>query len=309
VNAASPVARGARYALLDVFTDTPLQGNQLAVFLDARAISAASMQPLARELNLSETVYVLAPERGGDARIRIFTPTAELAFAGHPVLGTAIALGAERGLEHVTLETGAGVVPVALRGGGEGGEAGAGEDGRGAHGTQARAGARVGYGSMLQPIPTWQPFEREAELLAALGVERSGLPVEAYVNGPRQAFVELESEDAVAAVAPDMRALAELGAVGANCFAGAGRRWKTRNFAPGLGIAEDPATGSAAGPLAVHLARHGRISFGDEIEIRQGAETGRPSLLRARAVGSRDAIERVEVSGAAVIVARGEFSL
>jgi trans-2,3-dihydro-3-hydroxyanthranilate isomerase len=113
----------------------------------------------------------------------------------------------------------------------------------------------------------------------------------------------------VAALSPDVRALAALGELGASCFAGSGLRWKTRNFAPGLGIAEDPATGSAAGPLAVHLARHGRIAFGDEIEIRQGAEVGRPSLLRARAVGSAEAIERVEVSGAAVIVARGEFAL
>jgi len=286
--------------VLDVFTDTPLQGNQLAVFADASAIAAADMQPLARELNLSETVFVLAPEQGADARIRIFTPTAELAFAGHPVLGTAIALGVERGLDRLTLETGSGVVPVTLGRGGDG------EDGRSAPPPEAPAGARIAYGSMLQPIPAWRRYEREAELLAALGVQRSGLPVEAYVNGPRQAFVELDNEDAVAALEPDMRALAELGEVGANCFAGAGPRWKTRNFAPGLGIAEDPATGSAAGPLAVHLARHGRIAFGQEIEIRQGAETGRPSLLRARATGSA---ERVEVSGAAVIVARGEFTL
>jgi trans-2,3-dihydro-3-hydroxyanthranilate isomerase len=297
------MSKGHRYVVLDVFTDTPLQGNQLAVFADASEIPPETMQPLARELNLSETVFVLAPEQGADARIRIFTPTAELPFAGHPVLGTAIAIGVERGLAQVTLETGAGVVPVTLRG------VGVGEDGRSAPSTEPPAGARIAYGSMRQPIPTWQPFEREAELLAALGVEHSGLPVEAYVNGPRHVYVELDSEDAVAALAPDMRALAALGPLGANCFAGAGARWKTRNFAPAMGIAEDPATGSAAGPLAVHLARHGRIAFGQEIEIRQGAETGRPSLLRALAVGAADAIERVEVSGAAVIVARGEFSL
>jgi trans-2,3-dihydro-3-hydroxyanthranilate isomerase len=80
-------------------------------------------------------------------------------------------------------------------------------------------------------------------------------------------------------------------------------------FAPGAGVVEDPATGSAAGPLAVHLARHGRIGFGDEIEISQGAEIGRPSTLYARADGSADELERVEVGGSAVIVARGEFRL
>ncbi|MGZ4397547.1 MAG: PhzF family phenazine biosynthesis protein, partial [Gaiellaceae bacterium] len=83
--------------------------------------------------------------------------------------------------------------------------------------------------------------------------------------------------------------------------------WKTRMFAPEHGVAEDPATGSAAGPLALHLARHGRIGFGDEIEIGQGAELGRPSTLFARAVGSAERVERVEVGGSAVIVARGEF--
>ncbi len=97
--------------------------------------------------------------------------------------------------------------------------------------------------------------------------------------------------------------------LGVNCFAGEGREWKTRMFAPAQGVPEDPATGSAAGPLAVHLARHGRIAFGDEIEIAQGEEVGRPSRLYARAVGSVDVLERVEVGGSAVIIARGEFQL
>jgi trans-2,3-dihydro-3-hydroxyanthranilate isomerase len=281
------VSAAHRYVLLDVFTDTPLQGNQLAVFPDAGTLLPRQMQPLARELNLSETVFVLAPEQGGDARIRIFTPTAELPFAGHPVLGAAMVVGGELGADAVSLETGSGLVPVALR----------------------RGGGRVAYGSMRQPIPAWGPYERARELLAALGVERSGLPVEAYVNGPRHVYVELDGERAVAALEPDVRALAELGAIGVSCFAGAGTRWTTRMFAPGLGVSEDPATGSAAGPLAVHLARHGRTAFGEQIEIRQGAEVGRPSLLHARAVGSADAVERVEVGGSAVILAGGEFVL
>jgi trans-2,3-dihydro-3-hydroxyanthranilate isomerase len=276
-----------RYVLLDVFSDVPLQGNQLAVFTDADTLAPGAMQPLARELNLSETVFVLAPQRGGDARVRIFTPTAELPFAGHPVLGTAVAVGVERGLQRVTLETGAGLVAVALR----------------------REGERLAFGTMGQPIPSWRPFERGAELLRALGVERSGLPLELYDNGPRHVYVELDEQAAVAALAPNTRALAELGELCVSCFAGAGVAWKTRMFAPALGVLEDPATGSAAGPLAVHLARHGRIAFGAEIEIRQGAEVGRPSLLRARALGSAEAIERVEVSGSAVLVARGEFLL
>jgi trans-2,3-dihydro-3-hydroxyanthranilate isomerase len=275
------------YVLVDVFTDTPLEGNQLGVFTDARNLSAAEMQRLARELNFSETVFVLPPEQGGDVRIRIFTPRDELPFAGHPVLGSAVVIGTALERTTVRLETGVGVIPLDLQ----------------------HDGGRAVFGRMQQAIPSWHPYEREAELLDALGVERSGLPVEAYPNGPLHVYIELESEEAVAGLRPDMRALAALEAVAANCFAGSGRRWKTRMFAPAGGVPEDPATGSAAGPLAVHLSRHGRITFGEEIEIRQGAEIGRPSVLYARAEGSPERIERVEVGGSAVIVARGEFLL
>ncbi len=120
-------------------------------------------------------------------------------------------------------------------------------------------------------------------------------------------YVALGSEEEVAALRPDRSRLLELGGIGVNCFAGAGSRWKTRMFAPGHGVDEDPATGSAAGPLALHLARHGRIGFGAEIEIAQGAEIARPSTLYARVEGSADAVERIEVGGSAVVVARGEF--
>jgi trans-2,3-dihydro-3-hydroxyanthranilate isomerase len=275
------------YLVVDVFTAVPLEGNQLGVFTDARGLSGDRMQRLARELNFSETVFVLPSEAQCDARVRIFTPSAELPFAGHPVLGSAIVVGSALGRTQVTLETGLGAIPVRLSG----------ERGR------------VVCATMRQRNPSWSPYERAAELLRALGVRRSGLPVEAYENGPLHVFVELKSEQEVAALAPDMRSLAELWPAAASCFAGSGRRWKTRMFAPGGGVPEDPATGSAAGPLAVHLSRHGRIGFGEEIEIRQGAEVGRPSLLYARAEGSEQGIERVEVGGSAVIVASGRFCL
>jgi trans-2,3-dihydro-3-hydroxyanthranilate isomerase len=245
------------------------------------------MQKTARELNLSETVFVLPAEGDGDVRIRIFTPTNELPFAGHPVLGSAFVVGDLIGAQVVRLETGAGVVPVELE----------------------RDGERIVFGRMKQPIPKWQPYDRPTELLRALRVERSRLPIEAYRNGPLHVYVELPTEDAVAALRPDLAALRELTDVGANCFAGSGKRWKTRMFAPAHGVAEDPATGSAAGPLAVHLARHRRIGFGDEIEIRQGAEIGRPSVLYARADGSSEHVESVVVGGCAVVVARGEYRL
>ena len=278
--------RTLRYVVADVFTDRSLAGNQLAVFTDGRDVDDGTMQALARELNLSETVFVLPPENGGHARLRIFTPVTELPFAGHPVLGSAFILAAPLRLAEIKLETGAGVVPVALE----------------------RDGARIRFGWMAQPIPTWRPFADADELLALLGVEPQ-LPVELYELGPGHVFVALRSEQEVAALAADFGALARLTPAGVNCFAGAGKRWKTRMFAPGSGVAEDPATGSAAGPLAIHLARHGRVAFGDEIEISQGAEVGRPSTLYARAFGEGDRVDGVEVGGSAVIVARGEFRL
>jgi trans-2,3-dihydro-3-hydroxyanthranilate isomerase len=280
--------RTFRYVVADVFTDRPLAGNQLAVFTDARGLADEEMQSLAREMNFSESVFVLPPEGEGHVRMRIFTPTAELPFAGHPTLGCAFVLAGPLQVQEIRLETGAGVVPVALE----------------------REGDRIVFGRMKQPLPTWKSYDDEASLLAALGVERSELPVEVYDNGMHHVYVTLGSEEEVAALKPDLSALAESpAALGVSCFAGSGARWKTRMFAPSGGVAEDPATGSAAGPLAVHLARHGRIGFGEEIEISQGAEIGRPSTLYARADGSGDQLERVEVGGSAVIVARGEFRL
>jgi trans-2,3-dihydro-3-hydroxyanthranilate isomerase len=269
------------YVIVDVFTDTPLEGNALAVFEDGSQLEDGQMQRLARETNLSETVFLLPPEHGGDARARIFTPVAELPFAGHPVLGTAFVVGGER----VVLETAAMTVTVELD----------------------LDGGRPVFGRFRQPLPPWQTFDRPQELLGALGVESSGLPVEQYANGPVHVYVELPDADAVRALAPDLGALGRLGTFGFNCFASDGGSWKVRMFGPGLGVAEDPATGSAAGPLALHLSRHGRIAFGDRIEIHQGAEIRRPSVLHATAFGSAAAPVGVEVGGAAVVVARGQF--
>jgi trans-2,3-dihydro-3-hydroxyanthranilate isomerase len=340
------------YVIVDVFTDTALEGNPLAVFTAGEAIPAERMQRVAREMNLSETVFVLPPKEGGDARIRIFTPAVELPFAGHPTLGSAFVLCGQRGQDAIELETGAGVVRVefasgsgtpglaglgvpglaglgvpGLAGLGGPGEVGAGVAGQGGLGAAGEVGAGVagqgvagrgGFGvageyvpglpgRMRQPIPTWEPYERAAEVLAALGVESSRLPVEAYVNGPRHVYVALDSEEAVAAVRPDLTALGLIPGIGVCCFAGAGPRWKLRNFVPALGVGEDPATGSAAGPLAVHLARHDQIAFGQQIEIHQGDEIGRPSVLLARVEATAGQITNVEVAGSAVIVARGEL--
>jgi trans-2,3-dihydro-3-hydroxyanthranilate isomerase len=272
-----------RYVVADVFTDTPLQGNQVAVFTDARDIPGDKLQAIARETNLSETVFVYPPESDGHVRIRIFTPTIELPFAGHPVLGTAFVLGAPMQLVEIRLETGNGTIAIELE----------------------REGARIRFGWMRQPVPSIEPFARADEALAALGGVEPVLPVELYDNGVPHVLVALGSKAEVVALAPDTERLLALGRYGFNCFAGDGASWKTRMFGPGLGMAEDPATGSAAGPVALHLARHERVPFGTEIELVQGEEIGRRSVLFPIAHAPDD----IRVGGSAVIVARGEFQL
>jgi trans-2,3-dihydro-3-hydroxyanthranilate isomerase len=281
--------RRFRYVVVDVFTDTQLQGNQLAVFTDARDLTTEDMQALTREMSFSESVFVLpASDRDeADVRIRIFTPGRELPFAGHPTLGAAFVLGGPLQKIVLRLETGAGVIPVELE----------------------RDGPEIVFGWMDQPVPAWQDVPNVEEILAAVGVERSELPVEYYALGPGHVYVTLDSPDRVAALAPDFPALARAIEAGVNCFARTERGVKTRMFAPQHGINEDPATGSAAGPLALHLARHGWIAFGEQIEIAQGAEVGRPSLLYARADASAGEVTGLRVGGSAVVVARGEFSL
>ena len=277
-----------RYVVCDVFTDRPLEGNQLAVFTDARELPEEVLQPLARELKFSETVFVYPPGDGAHARLRIFTPAAEIPFAGHPMIGTAFVLGGPLQLGEIRLETGVGVVPVTLE----------------------REGARIVFGRMSQPVPSVEPFDDVEGLLDDLGVERSELPVELYDNGLRHVYVCLASPADVAAVEPDHARLAARGTVlCVSTFAGSGTTWKTRMFCPAGGVPEDPATGSAAGPLCVHLCRHGLVPPGQEIEITQGVEIDRPSKLYARVEGTPEQIERVEVGGGAVIVARGEFRL
>ena len=288
-DASGGVALIRDFLVADVFTDTPLEGNQLGIFPDGRGLSDELMLKATREMNFSETVFFQPPEHdGADARVRIFTPGGEIPFAGHPTLGSAWVLCEILGKQTVTLSTGAGPVPVELD----------------------MDDDTITFGWMSQPIPEWGSYDRTDELLGALGAAgvAGALPVEWYRNGPLNVYVEIAGEDALAALEPDMQKLGRI-QVNCSCFTQTPGGWTTRMFAPALGVTEDPATGSAAGPLAVHLARHGRIEFGQEIEIRQGAQVNRPSVLYARADGTPDSIQRVLVGGRAVVVAQGTYRL
>jgi trans-2,3-dihydro-3-hydroxyanthranilate isomerase len=282
------------YEVLDVFTDTPMHGNPLAVFTEGEAVPSRLMLATARELHLSETVFLLPGDDECDAQIRIFTPRAELPFAGHPTLGAAFVVGERDDLATVKLRTAAGIVPVRLR----------------------REHGEIVYGEMDQPMPRVARLPDADPLLAVLGVYDAALPVEVYVNGPEHVLVALRSGAAVAALDPDMTGLSRLvnqlmiHNLTISCFAKLGEgQFKSRVFCPGVGVPEDPATGSAAGPVALHTARHGWSEFGQTIEIIQGVEIQRPSRLTARVDGTTERPERIVVGGSAVRVAQGFFRL
>ncbi|UGQ13680.1 PhzF family phenazine biosynthesis protein [Yinghuangia sp. ASG 101] len=283
--------RAYRYNLADVFTDRPLAGNQLAVFRDAPA-DPALMQAIAREMNLSETVFLTAPEDGADLTVRMFSTVREIPFAGHPLLGTAALAAFHDGARDervLRVGTAGGVVPVRV----------------------TPVGRRRFHAWMRQPVPTVAAWKRPEGLVAALGLRDTGeLPVEVYDNGLLHVYVAAPSTDAVAELVPDLPALARLvGDVHVNCFAGRGDQWTTRMFSPLDFVPEDPACGSAAGPLAVHLVRHGRLAPGRKITIAQGAQVGRPSVLHAIAEGGREQIDAVHVGGSVCVLGTGELTL
>ena len=279
--------RSLRYVLVDVFTDRPLTGNPLAVFTGAADLPQAARQAIAREMNLSETVFLGPGRDGAQASLHIHTPKRELPFAGHPVLGAAFVIGRSVQLDVIALATGKGVIAVALE----------------------REGAEVRFGWMAQPLPTREAFDDVQAVLQALGLTESLSPVEVYDNGVRHVFTEAKTLADLEALTPDSAALVRLGDLGVNAFWTDGERVVTRMFAPAHGVYEDAATGSAAGPLGLHLRRHDRLRIKDPICIEQGASISRPSELFVRVHGDPSRPDALEVGGSAVLIGRGELKL
>lgn len=301
--------RRLRFLQYDVFTREPFGGNQLAVFLEGDTLSDEKMQTIAREMNYSETTFILPPsDPKALCRVRIFTPAAELPFAGHPVIGTTFAL-AQAGMIHadespVTLQLGAGLVPVELLY----------ED------------QQVSFVWMHQPIPRFEIWQGDAARLAsALGLSTedfdTDLPIERAIIGVNHVLVPIRTLDAIrrARPQPDLLEALNLPEHHPGCFlftldpVASGADIHARMFAPAMGIAEDPATGSAAGPLGVYLLRHGRLTPDETGQTRarleQGVGMGRPSLLDIAISGSASHIEDVRVGGSSVLVIEGELLL
>ena len=271
------------YTLVDVFTDRKFGGNQLAVFLHAEGIGDEAMQSIARELNLPETTFVLPPAKDGDHRLRIFAPARELPFAGHPTVGTAYVL-ADGEDASLRLEEGVGTLTVTVR---------------------------EGFSEMEQPLPSFEPVGAERAAVAAmLSLERAdlddALPIEIGSSGNRFMFVPVTSLDAVRRAAP--RGLTEAAYIFTSTTVAPGSTVHGRMYAPWQGVAEDPATGSANGPLGAYLVRHG-VAAGARIVSEQGYEMGRPSLLYIRIGGTAERITSVHVGGRCAVAGGGWIDL
>jgi trans-2,3-dihydro-3-hydroxyanthranilate isomerase len=300
--------RPYRFVQVDVFTDRVFGGNPLAVFLDGRGLDPALMQQIAREMNLSETVFLFPPSRPDyAAALRIFTPAREVPFAGHPTIGTAWVLASHGlgtgGASRFVLEERIGPVPVELEG----------------------DPARPEFIWMTQPEAIFDPaLDDRGAMAKALGLREADLlpeaPIQPGSTGNKFLFVPLRDRATVDRAVLDVRAmLAVMGDrphMGIFVFApdpdpGAGRVY-SRMFAPHTsGIPEDPATGSASGPLGAYLVRHGLVKKAGEVKIvsEQGTKMGRQSFIHIRLAMQGDEIATIRVGGSAVPVLDGELKL
>ncbi len=306
----TPQHRAYRFVQVDVFTEQIFGGNPLAVFPDASGLQDAEMQAIAKEMNLSETTFVLPPtDPTCAARVRIFTPARELAFAGHPTIGTAFVLASSgrlpTGSTDLALEEGVGSVPVRLEG----------------------DPAAPAFLWMRHPPATFgsQLLERDA-LAHALRLSPADLlddaPIVVGSTGSPFLYVPLRNREAVDCAELDVPALlaifADEAAVGVFIFAPDGvdassNQWVySRMFAPHTsGIPEDPATGSASGPLGAYLVRYGLVPSSDHARIvsEQGTKMGRQSFVHIRVRRGGTPTEEIEVGGSVVPVLEGELRL
>lgn len=296
-----------RYLHYDVFTDTRFEGNQLAVFHDARGLSTQQMQAITKEMNFSECTFILPVETPGtDLRMRIFTPGTELPMAGHPVIGSTFAL-AELGVikpGQQSLVFGLGVGPTKVE--------------------LTWEEKRLSFAWMDQARPTYlAPLTPRPDIIRSVGldahaVDATGLPIEEISCGNAFTIVPVRTRAAVDAAEADLAAMRQLESafpgkhVGVLFFSAepieAGVIAYSRMFAPGAGVIEDPATGSAAGPLGCYLVKHGlaeRQQRRDMVNL-QGVAMGRPSRLHMRIEqDGMGEITRVQVGGKSVRVGEG----
>ena len=289
-----------RFHTLDVFTDTPLAGNPLAVVHDCEGLDAGRMQAIAREFSLSETVFVLEPrDPVNSARIRIFTPAVELPFAGHPTVGTAVLLAELRAPEIVARQD----LAVVLE-----------EEIGLVHCTARRAKGRSRASFVLPRLPEAAgPAADAATLAAALSLDGAELGFDRHAPvlmsaGVPYTMVPVASAAAVDRASPD--AARWPSGLRADVYARDRAGFHARMFAPSLGMSEDPATGSAVAALAGSIMRFDAPADGAHtITIRQGVAMGRPSTIVLGLEGEGGALASASIGGGAVVVSQGTVDL
>lgn len=274
-----------RYNTLNVFTRDGRGGNPLAVFVQAQGLSGAAMQTIARDLNLSETAFVFPARAGGRARVRIFTPSIEVPFAGHPLVGTAWILGSHLVIPRLELETELGKVEAFLE----------------------RQGDPLFRASIRGPKATREADGDSAWVGEALGLrpsERGELPLAVYRNGFAHLLVEVKDPAVLGALRPNSAALMAFQSGGVLAFT-RGTTVRARYFAPAFGVPEDPATGSAALALGQYLHEQGALGLGEVLTIEQGDAVSRPSTLEVAAIEEEGEASFL-LGGACEVTGRGE---
>jgi trans-2,3-dihydro-3-hydroxyanthranilate isomerase len=276
-----------KYVIVNSFSSERFTGNPVAVFFDCDDLNDNCMQQIAAELKLSETTFIRKASRDGDVNVKIFTPVNELAFAGHPLLGTALALANITNRFSIKIETLKGTFQFLIE--------------------PKKKFPFTANIQMEQPNPDITPYTHQRALLEALGLAESTLPIDMYDVGPRHVFVGVKNTAALSSIRPDYKKLAEFPNMAALCFSpDENANWRLRMFSPAYGVTEDAATGSAAGPMALHLARYGLIQFGQRIHITQGVEMLRPSRMNAIANRQNEKFN-LHAGGDAFQVASGEY--
>jgi trans-2,3-dihydro-3-hydroxyanthranilate isomerase len=311
------MSRNYEFVQLDVFTRKPLTGNPLAVFTDARGLSDREMQALAREMNLSETTFILSREAEVEAkegkRVRIFTVAEELPFAGHPTLGTALYLysTATSAIDEIVLDLNVGKIAVRFGAGPRPDPLPAGE------GTVGRVDENV-FGEMRQRDPEFGPLVPRDKVASVLGGSKDEIasewPSQVVSTGLPFAIVPIRDVKTLANLKPDLARMdALLDGTGARfCYfvcpeERQGRlEVRARMFFYG---GEDPATGSAAGCAVSWMVRHGLAQPDQQLVIHQGVEAGRPSEIFVRAARQGETVTNIRVGGYAVKVLRGSVAL
>lgn len=279
------------YEIIDAYTDKPLEGNPVAVYENnVEDLDDNLMQKIALEMHLSETTFVNYHKGDEyDVFVKIFTPVNELDFAGHPLLGSALSIFRKLQKNDLLIKTNKGIFKFYVE--------------------QLNNSNRKYFVKMEQPLPNFYLYDKQESLLNAIGKTKSTLPIYLYDVGARHVFIGVENEEELYSLDVNYQILKKHENMALNCFCKANDgKWHLRMFSPAYGVVEDFATGSATGPLALHLAKHSIIEYGHKIEIFQGYKVNKISRMYGLAIKKNEDIF-IYSEGEAILLGKGTLNL